>query len=710
MAHFSGAFGNCPPRVIPWILAIVLIGASLAPAVDSIEGFGLSVRSLAGPDWRADGIDLDLDWTQDSEGGFRFSVQELQLPGLSGPLKGILVECPQGRFDGARLSCIDARVHLDRSVLDRPAFQAAFKGDFLNGSLSVNASQVRLAGGKLHLGLRVNPSGWHLEMRGQGLDVARLRALVTTYAALPEGWTVSGRVSPHIQVRGSGGKALEHTWNIQVWETGFSDPHANYLAEGLGGRISGHMRHRGNLWKGRARVQLAQGEILTPGFYLSPPDRPIEVKGGFIFDTGKDRFEIDSFHFLHEGVLEAKASAGFDLAQGFALRHLSLRTGRTDLQSLYGEYVQPTLAESLLEDLAWKGRAELSLNHRETGSGDLSLTLHDVHLDSAVQASSATGQPRPFGLYGVNGRLTWNRGGTPEASSISWQGGHILDRLTLGPARMEMILSDNKMQLAEPAEIPVLDGRLLVDRFSVAQVPDGGRHLRFDGVLTPISLQRLSRALGWPELAGKLSGVIPEVSYRDGRLLVAGNLLVHAFGGDILIRRLRIQDLSGIFPILNADMEFKDLDLEVLTRTFSFGKITGRLEGVIQGLQLEDWRPVAFDARFATPEDDDSRHRISQKAVDNISNLGGAGVSGALSRGFLRFFDDFGYKRLGISCRLRNGVCEMGGVSPAQNGYYLVEGGGIPRISIIGFNRRTDWQLLLDQLRAISAADSAVVD
>jgi hypothetical protein len=161
---------------------------------------------------------------------------------------------------------------------------------------------------------------------------------------------------------------------------------------------------------------------------------------------------------------------------------------------------------------------------------------------------------------------------------------------------------------------------------------------------------------------------------------------------------------------LNAELEFKDLDLEILTRTFSFGKITGKLEGVIRALQLEDWTPVAFDARFATPEDDDSRHRISQKAVDNISNLGGAGVSGALSRGFLSFFEDFGYKRLGISCRLANGVCEMSGVRPAENGYYLVEGGGIPRISIKGYNRQTDWQLLLDQLRAISAPESPVVD
>ena len=101
---------------------------------------------------------------------------------------------------------------------------------------------------------------------------------------------------------------------------------------------------------------------------------------------------------------------------------------------------------------------------------------------------------------------------------------------------------------------------------------------------------------------------------------------------------------------------------------------------------------------------------ISQKAVDNISNLGGAGISGALSRSFLRFFEEFGYDRIGISCRLENGICEMGGVGPADGGYYLVKGGGIPRIDIVGFNRNTDWNVLLGKLKQIAAGVSPVVE
>jgi hypothetical protein len=160
-----------------------------------------------------------------------------------------------------------------------------------------------------------------------------------------------------------------------------------------------------------------------------------------------------------------------------------------------------------------------------------------------------------------------------------------------------------------------------------------------------------------------------------------------------------------------VDAHIDNIDLEQLTRTFSFGRIEGRLDGRIDGLRMENWQPVAFDAEFATPEDDTSRHRISQKAVDNISNIGGGGVGGALSRSFLRFLEDFPYDRLGIRCRLENGVCEMGGVEPAKQGYYLVKGRFIPpRLDVIGYAERVDWSKLVAQIISVTGKQEIVVE
>jgi hypothetical protein len=223
-------------------------------------------------------------------------------------------------------------------------------------------------------------------------------------------------------------------------------------------------------------------------------------------------------------------------------------------------------------------------------------------------------------------------------------------------------------------------------------------------------MQAFSNALGWPTMGGSLSGMVPRVRYEKGELTLGGTLLVQAFDGAVTVRNLRIRQPLGLVPRLWADARLEGLDLDTLTRTFSFGRIEGRLQGEVKDLYMEAWQLVAFDAHFETPPGDDSRHRISQRAVDNISNLGGSGVGGAVSRSFMRVFEDFPYKRLGIRCRLANGVCHMGGVAPAKQGYYLVEGQLLPRLDVIGYSDQVAWNSLLERLVAITKGETPRIE
>ena len=121
--------------------------------------------------------------------------------------------------------------------------------------------------------------------------------------------------------------------------------------------------------------------------------------------------------------------------------------------------------------------------------------------------------------------------------------------------------------------------------------------------------------------------------------------------------------------------------------------------------------PSSRAARFFTPPGDRSRHRISQRAVTNLSSIGGGsggGVAAALQGGFLKFFDDFGYDRLGLSCRLANDVCTMGGVFEKDGGYYIVRGAGLPRIDVIGSQKQVAWTRLVRQLGAIMESEIVV--
>jgi hypothetical protein len=202
-------------------------------------------------------------------------------------------------------------------------------------------------------------------------------------------------------------------------------------------------------------------------------------------------------------------------------------------------------------------------------------------------------------------------------------------------------------------------------------------------------------------MQGSLSGVIPELRYRRGTLAMDGELALRLFDGLVTAKNVQLIEPFGRAPRFHADVEVKNMDLELLTSKFDFGNITGRIDAHIGGLELAGWQPVRFDARFASSPGRYPK-KISQRAVQSISSLGGAGAAAAIQRSFLRFFDEFGYDRLGLSCRLANGVCEMDGIERAPQGYVIVKGGSVPAISVIGYNRSVDWPELLERLKRIT--------
>ncbi|HEX5538437.1 MAG TPA: hypothetical protein VFX01_01500, partial [Methylophilaceae bacterium] len=128
---------------------------------------------------------------------------------------------------------------------------------------------------------------------------------------------------------------------------------------------------------------------------------------------------------------------------------------------------------------------------------------------------------------------------------------------------------------------------------------------------------------------------------------------------------------------------------------------------------------VQFDAAlYSSPGD--YKKKISQRAVENISALGGAGAAAAIQRSFLRFFDEFNYKMIGLSCRLRNGQCLMGGIESVNNmtasgqavvnkstpAFVIVKGSGVPSITVMGYNHSVNWNELLSRLKRITEGNS----
>jgi hypothetical protein len=123
-----------------------------------------------------------------------------------------------------------------------------------------------------------------------------------------------------------------------------------------------------------------------------------------------------------------------------------------------------------------------------------------------------------------------------------------------------------------------------------------------------------------------------------------------------------------------------------------------------------DWKPVAFDAWFGTPASQKGTKDISRKAVNHLTTLGGGRATTALTSPVMKLFNHFSYKSLGLGCRMQNNVCEIRGVSEDEVSVLIMEGAGVPKITIRAFNRRVDWPQLLAQLIAASEGESVKID
>jgi hypothetical protein len=276
--------------------------------------------------------------------------------------------------------------------------------------------------------------------------------------------------------------------------------------------------------------------------------------------------------------------------------------------------------------------------------------------------------------------------------------------LSGGAARIDFLTQGRRFKLTKPARIPIFDGALLISSFAAEGIGLPEMHSSFEGDIEPIGMPQLSRAFGWPELAGTFGGRIPRVEYRDKLVTFTGDVEARVFNGRVVGSQMRLQDPLGPWPRFFADVIIEDLDLQQVTGTFSVGTITGRLAGAIRKLELFNWSPVSFDAALQTPAGDRGRHRISAKAVGELSNIGGGGGGGGggvvakLQSGAFKLFDEYDYDKLGIRCQLANDVCLMSGIESTGIGYYIVKGKGIPRIDIVGNAGRVNWRQLVSQI------------
>ncbi len=695
-----GMLASMSRRILPLLplLLLVLTAPVTARTLQArIDKVTTAVATL-------EDVGVRLDWpAQATQGELVLTARSVDAPDLGYRYRDLRWRCPLQRDGQGGWRC-DGEL---RSGRGRPLR--------LSLALGVASTDAALTQGKARFALHrqaATPDLTTLELTR--VPVAWSQALLARAwqdAQLTRG-TLDGRFNVHAPAKAP----LRVEGKLAVAGLGLETPDGGIAAENIGGRFDIDYRNTPQLATVALDGQLRGGELLAGNAYIELPPTPVDLQ-----IQGRQRkgegWQLPRIVWRDGDKLVAEGSAAFTVDA--SLRMLDLHLRSADLAPLRERYLSGWLGLFGLADLQLSGAFDVSVRVADGRLQNARANLHGIDLIDP--------QGR-FRFDGLSGTPRFSAS-APVSGELRWRGGQLYG-LDFGAATLPIDSHDGVLQLRDPVTVPMLGGGLRFDRMTLRpRSGEAGAEIGFGLSLDQLDIGKLSQALGWPAFRGTLSGRIPNARYANERLDFDGGLSMRLFDGSVAVSSLSMDRPFGVAPSLSADVVIDDLDLLALTEVFGFGSITGRLDGRIDDLRLVDWTATAFDAELHTDRKPGVRQRISQRAVQNISSVGDASFVTSLQGRLIGLFDDFGYKRIGIGCRLANEVCEMRGLgadrpgskppgsdnsSPdnagsdnagSEPGFIIVAGSGLPKLTVVGFNRRVDWPTLVERLAAVSKGD-----
>ena len=653
--------------------------------------------------WQFDDLDasgLKFEIAVDSEGlALIAKAETITLPEPLNKINNVVLYCHNIELLAAQSSCKKGELNFHHKTLGQQRLRFKIIAKSEQQYYQIQIKDLNIDSTKLDVDIELKKDRWYLALVTNETSYDSLHRIASHFLSqqklsLLTQWQFTGNIAINSYIYGVGSRLNKLQLDLALNDMTGGDSEGNFVTEAATSLINIDALNKSGIWQWQAAMQLTVGQGYGDPIFIDFSENPIDINGIGTWKPETNRFEVSKLDFKHKNVLQGQAQI---VMQSNVLASLDVNIEQTAIAPFYENWLQPFFVGTAADTVSLEGEVEVNFQ-KKIDNYFIDLSFDNVKIDD---------ENKRFGLNGFNGKVAWTSFASPVQSDIKWQSAYLY-AIPIGETRFKAKVADSKLSLLAPLTVPVLDGELQVESLNLEN-NDKKTEWAFEGLLTPISMESLSSVLEWPLLHGKLSGVIPQLSYKNQQINVDGALMVKLFEGTSIIRDLRLTKPFGSLPQLYANIDLLNMDLETLTETFEFGKITGKLDGKINNLRLSNWHPVQFDAHFLSSEKNKTKKRISQQAVNNLSQVGG-GAGGVLSRSFLRFFEDFSYQRLGLSCKLRNEVCQMSGVGEIKGGYYIVRGGGLPpRINVIGHTRRVNWPELIARLKAVSNSSGPVV-
>ncbi len=530
-----------------------------------------------------------------------------------------------------------------------------------------------------------------------------------------EEWEPEGRLDIRIEARRSY-REKQQIWEVsaglEAFDVRFHDPPFTVAGESLQPNLEVEGSFDRNLDSIAFSVdaELSQGESLWKDFYIEWSKIPVRAR-----ISGR-------FHPLPKKLSDIAAELTIpDFGKIDARGHLDLNEARSadflveasalDLSSIYAFISQsksPGQAEPGLEGQAdgkiqatfeknaFSIAGHLNVRNASWRSGDDGLAIQG--LEAAIPIR-----------YEKNTLRTKDEIPSQQKGYLAFQN---LRSSFLDLAAMKIEISSRRNGFAvRPFEMDLFGVKARVGETSVEY---GSGPLPFKArtsfSLMDADLSRLPFASRDFRPDGELSLDLPMVDISPDHISTHGKGEASAFGGKIAIENIQVDQPFAKNRTIACDVRLMGLDLEKITDSIPFGRVTGIMNGEIKGLALSYGQPERFDIRIESEKRKGVSQRFSLKATNDLAILGtGEKTPFSPQSGWTRFVKDFRYDRIGMTCSLKNDIFSLQGTIRKKGIEYLVKGSGLFAINVVNkqTHNRIQFKDMLNRIKRIGQSQQA---
>lgn len=504
---------------------------------------------------------------------------------------------------------------------------------------------------------------------------------------------------------------ISGTSQIDLEQGGFSSPDGTKIGEGIELNISNQFKFPLSLnWIEYLSDAEATGfELLLGKFYGNFRNKRLEFSSRGIYSKINDSINIYDTGIGMNDTVSIRISGTVSRLSDSPAFDTYVEVADLSNRETFNFFIRETFQEQipLLEHMDISGTSNLQLFARGTKeafniSGEINVRDMNIAKEGedknvrGIQITLPVNLSYPeAGKTGMPGKY-----GNIKIADFSWSSLRFSD-VNIYPA-----LWQNGLILREDVNISVLGGTVSFMDVSFSDILSPDRTLRLAIDIQDIDLGKASVAFGLPEFGGRLTGNIPQAIFSENRLRTEGEIISEVFSGTVTLKGLSAENVFSPIPSLKTSIEFKDINLNELTRTFEFGNISGIIQGTVDNLVIVNGQAQSFRASVETVKRRGVSQQVSVKALRKISILGSGASASVLDRGIYQFFKKYRYDKIGFRALLHNDNLMLKGIDREGNKEYLVKGGLLPpKVDVVTYSQNISFSEIVKRLKRISQAE-----